>query len=62
MVDLSTRLSKVIESERDSHIDYKAKYLKEKDKLDRIKNILFEDEIDTYNLEDEEEDEPSYEY
>lgn len=62
VVDLSTRLSKAIESERDSHIDYKAKYLKEKDKLDRIRAILNEDEIDTYNLEDEEEDEPSYEY
>ena len=62
VVDLSTRLSKVIESERDSHIDYKAKYLKEKDKLDRIRAILNEDEIDNYNLEDEEEDEPSYEY
>lgn len=62
VVDLSNRLSKVIEKERDSQIDYKSKYLKEKNKLDRIKNILFEDEIDTYNLEDEEEDEPSYEY
>lgn len=63
IVDLSNRLSKAIEEERDSQIDYKSKYLKEKDKLDRIRAILNED-VDNYNFLEEEEFEggPSYEY
>ncbi len=64
IVDLSNRLSKAIEEERDSQIDYKSKYLKEKDKLDRIRAILNEDEVDDYIFLEEEEFEggPSYEY
>lgn len=60
VVDISTRISKAIESERDSQIDYKTKYLIKKDKLDRIMAILNEDE-ETYNLENEESEVPSYE-
>lgn len=59
IVDISTRLSKAIETERDSQIDYKSKYLKEKEKLDRIRAILNEENINIRCIN--EEDTPSYE-
>ncbi len=60
VVDLSTRLSKAIESERDSQIDWKGRCLKAEDKLDRIRAVI--DEVDSCNLEYEESEAPSYEY
>ena len=60
IVDLSCRLSKAIDEERDSHIDWKSKCLRAEEKLNKIREIVNDIDVASYSLEEEMEV-PSYE-
>ena len=61
IVDLSCRLSKAIDEERDSHIDWKSKCLRAEEKLNKIRDIVNDIDVASYSFDDEVEEAPSYE-
>lgn len=61
IVDLSCRLSKAIDEERDSHIDWKSKCLRAEEKLNKIRDIVNDIDVASYSFDNEVEEAPSYE-
>lgn len=60
-MDLSCRLSKAIDEERDSHIDWKSKCLRAEEELNKIRDIVNDIDVASYSVNEEEMEVPSYE-